>query len=187
MAKLEILAPFILSFEGGWSDHPNDHGGKTNMGVTLTTWKSVGYDKNMDRNIDADDLRIISREDVINRVMRPWFWDRLRADQINSQAVANIIVDWAWMSGPVNVAKRVQALLGVKTDGVFGPITLNAINTAKPYNLFCNIWQLRDNFYKGIINKDQSQAKFKNGWYRRLYAIHFTELVDNKGKMIYFE
>lgn len=187
MAKLEILAPFILSFEGGWSDHPNDHGGKTNMGVTLTTWKSVGYDKDMDGDIDADDLRLINKDDVIQRVMRPWFWNKMRADDIESQAVANIIVDWAWMSGPVNVAKRIQTILGVKADGVFGPITVKAINGTKPYNLFCCIWQIRDSFYKDIIRKDPTQEKFRNGWLRRLYAIRFTELVDNKGKIIYFE
>lgn len=186
MAKIDILAPFILSFEGGWSDHPNDHGGKTNMGVTLTTWKSVGYDKDQDGDIDADDLRIITKEDVIERVMRPWYWNKLRANDIISQAVANIIVDWAWMSGTVNVAKRIQTLVGVKADGVFGPVTIEAINDANDYKLFFSILNLREKFYADIISRDPSQAKFKKGWLRRLYAIHYTELEDNKGNRIYF-
>ena len=45
MAKAEILFKVIRKWEGGWSDHKNDKGGKTNMGITLSTWKSCGYDK----------------------------------------------------------------------------------------------------------------------------------------------
>lgn len=32
MAKAEILFKIIRKWEGGWSDHKNDKGGKTNMG-----------------------------------------------------------------------------------------------------------------------------------------------------------
>ena len=42
MAKIDILAPFILSYEGGFVNDPLDRGGATNMGVTIATWKSVG-------------------------------------------------------------------------------------------------------------------------------------------------
>ena len=45
MADIKILSPFILSFEGGFVNHPNDKGGATNKGVTIATWKKQGYDK----------------------------------------------------------------------------------------------------------------------------------------------
>ena len=35
MAKAEILFKVIRKWEGGWSDHKNDKGGKTNMGDNL--------------------------------------------------------------------------------------------------------------------------------------------------------
>lgn len=41
MAKAEILFKVIRKWEGGWSDHKNDKGGKTNMGITLSTWNHV--------------------------------------------------------------------------------------------------------------------------------------------------
>mgnify|MGYP002949897228 CR=1 FL=1 len=40
MARIEILSPFILSWEGGFTNHPADKGGATNKGVTIATWKA---------------------------------------------------------------------------------------------------------------------------------------------------
>ena len=58
MAKVELLAPKILQWEGGFVNDPTDHGGATNMGVTIATWKQVGYDKDGDGDIDVDDIRL---------------------------------------------------------------------------------------------------------------------------------
>jgi lysozyme family protein len=37
MARIELLAPFILKWEGGFVNDPVDLGGATNMGVTVGT------------------------------------------------------------------------------------------------------------------------------------------------------
>ena len=44
MADVRKLAPFILKWEGGFVNDPDDLGGATNMGVTIGAWKSCGYD-----------------------------------------------------------------------------------------------------------------------------------------------
>lgn len=42
MADIKVLVPFILSWEGGFVNDPDDKGGATNKGVTIATWiKSV--------------------------------------------------------------------------------------------------------------------------------------------------
>ena len=66
MAKIQPLADFILSFEGGYVNHPNDKGGPTNMGVTLKTWQTQGYDKNHDGRIDANDVKLITKADAVS-------------------------------------------------------------------------------------------------------------------------
>ena len=98
MAHFEPLAQFILSFEGGFVNDPKDRGGATYRGVTIGTWRSQGYDKNGDGVIDVKDLRLITAEDA-TRIMRRNYWNRYRADSINDQSVANILVDWLWLSG----------------------------------------------------------------------------------------
>ena len=97
MADVNILAPFILKWEGGFVDHPNDPGGATNMGVTLKTWKSQGYDKDGDGDIDVIDLKKITKQDAI-KMLKNNYWSRWFADQIDSQVVANILVDWVLVS-----------------------------------------------------------------------------------------
>ena len=83
MANVYKLAPWIFKWEGGFVNDPDDLGGATNMGVTISTWKQVGYDKDGDGDIDVDDLHLLTREDVVNRVLKPHYWDRWKADDIN--------------------------------------------------------------------------------------------------------
>lgn len=98
MAELETLWPFILSWEGGFANVPGDRGGATKYGVTISTWKAQGYDKDGDGDNDVDDLKLITQEDAM-RICRLNFWNRWKADQIRSQSLANILVDWVWGSG----------------------------------------------------------------------------------------
>jgi lysozyme family protein len=46
MATFELYVNRLLALEGGYSFDKFDRGGATNMGVTLSTWRGVGYDPN---------------------------------------------------------------------------------------------------------------------------------------------
>ena len=189
MANVNQLAPFILKWEGGFVNDPDDLGGATNMGVTIGTWKSCGYDKDGDGDIDVDDLRLLTREDVVNRVLKPHYWDRWKADQIQSQKVANILVDWVWASGKHGIVIP-QRLLGVKADGIVGNKTLSAVNFADPEQLFEAIFQARVDFLHEIIRTSivkyeskigrkatekelmkHTKKRFLKGWLNRLNDI----------------
>ncbi len=181
MAQIEVLAPFILSWEGGFSNHPADRGGTTNKGVTIATWRAQGYDKNGDGKIDVEDLKMLTDEDVINVVMKPHYWNRWKADRIRSQSVANILVDWVWGSGAHGIT-GVQKLLGVKVDGIVGEKTLAALNAQEPKLLFARIKKERVVFIQRIVSRRPSQKVFEKGWLKRLNCINYGSLTCNKVK-----
>ena len=172
MANVNKLAPFILKWEGGFVDHKNDKGGATNMGVTITTWRQVGYDKDGDRGIDVNDLKLLTKEDVISKVLKPHYWDRWKADEIENQSIANIVVDWVWASG-VHGIKQVQKILGVEVDGIVGRKTLAALNSRPADPLFHQIQAARIAFVENIVRRKPSQRKFLRGWKNRILAIKF--------------
>lgn len=173
MANVNQLAPFILKWEGGFVNDPADLGGATNMGVTIGAWKSCGYDKDGDGDIDVDDLRLLTREDVVNRVLKPHYWDRWKADEIKSQSVANILVDWVWASGTHGI-KIPQRLLGVTVDGIVGPKTIAAVNARNPRELFDMIKIARFDFIEDICRKRPTNNKFKRGWMNRINDISYV-------------
>ena len=181
MAKIEVLAPFILSWEGGFTDHPSDRGGATNKGVTIATWRTQGYDKNGDGKIDVEDLEMLTDEDVINVVMKPHYWDRWKADLIRSQSIANIVVDWVWGSGTHGIT-GVQKLLGVKADGIVGEQTLAALNAQEPKLLFARIKKARVAFIQRLVSRRSDQKVFERGWLKRLNCINYGSLTCNKVK-----
>ena len=174
MADVNKLAPWILKWEGGFVNDPDDSGGATDKGVTIKTWKQVGYDKDGDGDIDVKDLKLLTVDDVIKVVLKPHYWDRWKADEIVSQSVANICVDWVWASGKPGIT-RVQKLLGVKQDGVVGPKTLAALNSRSPLPLFGAIKQERIKFIDEICIKNPKNLKFKKGWLNRLNDLKYED------------
>lgn len=172
MANVSKLLPIILQWEGGFNEDPLDKGGATNMGVTLQTWKSCGYDKDMDGDIDKDDVKILEKSDV-QIVLKKYYWDRWKADKILNQSVANILVDWVWGSGSWGI-KIPQRILGCTQDGLVGPKTLEKLNSFNQQELFNQIKQARLDFVDGIVERDPTQQRFIKGWKNRINYFKFS-------------
>lgn len=162
MADYKKLIPTVLKYEGGYAGNID---GKicTMKGVTLDT-----YRKYFGRQKTCKELRGISNAEW-EYIFKEGFWDRWKADEINNQAIANLLVDWCWVSGIYGI-KYPQRILGVKDDGIVGDKTIAAINNyPNKKELFDKLWNRRKKYFEDIA-KTHNRAKFLNGWLRRLSA-----------------
>lgn len=167
MADAKKLIPFILKWEGGFANHPNDKGGATNKGITIATFRHF-----FGSGATVEQLKAMTDEQW-ETVFRKGFWNPFKGDEIRNQSIANICVDWAWGSGATTAIKQVQRLLGVAVDGVVGNITLRAINSAEPEKLFEKIKSARLAFVEAIVKRDASQQVFLKGWRNRINSIQY--------------
>lgn len=166
MADFKVYAPKLLQLEGGYSNHTEDKGSHTMMGVTLATYQSYcGQEKTL------KDLQNMSYETWQN-IMKDLYWDKCLADEIENQSVAELLVDWCVNSGMVGL-RKVQEIAGAKPDGIAGPKTLAAINGAKAEELFDRIMQARKQFYVNIVKRNPKQKVFMNGWMNRLLMFKY--------------
>ncbi|MDD4589542.1 MAG: glycosyl hydrolase 108 family protein [Parabacteroides sp.] len=166
MASFETYLKKLLQLEGGYSNDPADRGGLTNHGITQATWQRIGYDKDGDCDVDPDDLLRLTHQDV-SKILRHFYWNRWRADEIESQPVAWILVDWLWCSGKWGIIIP-QRILGVEPDGYVGKITLHAVNQTCFSSFHKQLINARLRFILDIIARDPTQQRFRNGWIARV-------------------
>lgn len=170
MANSSKLIPFILQWEGGFVNDPDDLGGATNKGITIGAFTE--YKKRRGQKAPTvTDLKNISDAEWRD-VFKSLYWDRWKADEIKNQSVANILVDWVWASGSHGI-KRPQRLLGVKADGIVGKQTIAALNAMDAATLFRMIKDDRAKFIDEICKARPKNEKYRKGWMNRINAIRY--------------
>ena len=122
-AFAEALA-LTLQFEGGYSDVADDRGGATNFGITQKV-----YDHYLNGLGDPlNDVADISSAEVA-AIYRMWYWNPAHADALVSR-LAKVHFDSAVNHGVGRAVKFLQQLVGVTTDGMWGPATFAAVASA---------------------------------------------------------
>lgn len=171
MADVNKLKPFILKWEGGFVNDPDDLGGSTNKGITFATYCHYRKLKGISEPATLDDLKNISDSEW-TEILKTMYWDKWQADRINNQSVANILVDFVWASG-VHGIKRPQKLLGVQVDGIVGEKTLSALNAQDPMSIYFAIKNDRIRFIDEICKARPANEKFRKGWLNRINDFKF--------------
>lgn len=168
MANIENIVPFIKKWEGGFVCDPDDAGGATMSGITYATFCAWRKRKGMPKpTIGA--LKNISHTEWME-ILKKLYWDKVRADEIVNTKVAILLVDWVWGSG-TGIIKKVQHILGVKEDGIFGPISLCTLNSKNQAYLYDDIEEAREIYFRAICASRPKNAKFLRGWLNRLHDI----------------
>jgi lysozyme family protein len=99
-------------------------------------------------------------------IVRRLFWDVWDADHINSQELAEQIVDFYFHSGK-SATREIQKLLHVNPDGIVGPKTVKALKYAQGPILCSQVKRARLD-YLLALSKQERFSKFTHGWLRRL-------------------
>lgn len=169
MADFEQAVKVILKHEGLFVDHPSDPGGATNRGIILSLFKQYAKALGLEPTVDA--LKTLT-EDQAKFIYREHFWDKMKGDEIKSQAVSEIIFD-AYVNMGNRALKWLQIELGVGIDGEVGPITLAAINHAAPVVLFEQFKDARIDYYTRLAENKPSMKVFLKGWLNRVNSFNY--------------
>jgi hypothetical protein len=212
MADFKKLIEHTLRWEGSISADPRDTGalrygnsGKyvdkqfpnnpvhTSKGVTWGTYTEYCIKKKKATN--ADEF-IAMPKAVWLDIYKTVFWDSISGDKINSQAIAEILMEARWIGGSLMfkaLVRKLQETVGSPVDGIWGKITLDALN--KYTNTKANETKLTDallerqmQYYRGLSNWDT----YKNGWTNRIKALRIRAydaiakgLATNTGKAVF--
>ena len=167
MASLEIAIKKVLGWEGGFANDPHDSGGATFGGVTIGTYTQYCKVKGK----PAPTVESLKKLDyaTIKDLADVLFWKKIRGNEIKNQSIANLCFDCVWGSG-TGYIKVIQGVLGVSQDGIFGNMTLSALNGYNPQReLFSKLWNRRKIYLEGC----KSAPYHLKGWMRRLNDYKF--------------
>ena len=153
-----------MLLEGGLqlTEIADDNGGQTYAGLSRRA------------NPLWDGWRFIDRGEVppielVRNAYRVGYWNPIWGDEISDQATAESIYDFAVNAGPKVAIRCAQAVLGVKTDGVMGNVTMAALNECEEFHMAYTVAKI--NHYAGIVNKNRSQGRFLLGWVNRALKV----------------
>ena len=165
--KFEKCLEHVLHFEGGFVDHPEDPGGRTNMGITQKTFDA--WRTSMDE--PKDDVANITVEEV-KEIYKDNYWDKIKGDQL-PDAIAVLMMDTAVNSGVSRAGKTLQKAVNdvkgkgsVGVDGKIGPQTIAAAESV-PADKLLDAFIIRRGFFYGSLSTFKT---FGRGWARRLVA-----------------
>jgi len=131
----------VFKNEGGFSDNPDDKGGRTNMGITQSTYND--YCKR--HKLEAKDVKKLTKKEAVE-VYYNDYWKASGADKIKNPVEALILFDTAVLHG-TGKAKQFYR----QSNGNFNKIL-----------------ELRKEHYINKVKSDPSQKKFFNGWNNRV-------------------
>ena len=151
---------FLFPSEGGYSNHKNDKGGATNMGITQNTYNAYRKSK----NLPIKDVKNITKNEAI-KIYYENYWIPSGADKINDSSMSIALFDTAVLHGP-GTAKKYYNQSNANIDK------------------FLNI---RKQSYNRIIEEDPTQKVFYEGWNNRVenlrkYTSNLNKSIKNNNE-----
>lgn len=141
----------LISHEGGVVDHPSDPGGLTKYGISQRTYPGENI-----RAMTLDRAREIYLRD---------YWGPAGCDAVPDKLKLDLF-DMAVNAGVKTAVKMLQRAVGEADDGVMGPRTLQALQSANPDRLRAKFNGHRLDHMASL----PTWPSFGRGWARRIAA-----------------
>ena len=161
--KFENALEIVLKWEGGYSNHPHDPGGATNLGITRRTLAEW-----LGRPVSEAEVRDLKVSDV-EPIYRARYWDACRCDELPA-GLDFLVFDCAVNQGAGRAKRLLQKSLGVLEDGILGPVTMRRAQDSPATQIIDEMVARRAVHYASL------QSVFHLGWFRRLTEIHWQSL-----------
>lgn len=156
---------FVLRWEGGFVDHPNDPGGRTNKGVTQKVydgWRSR-------QGQPLRDVKLIEDSEV-DSIYASDYWLPPRCDLL-ATPLELVQFDTAVNMGVGRAVRFLQGSVGCAVDGDFGPGTERAVAQCDAGTVVGAYCDRREAFYRDLAQNNPKLAVFLKGWLNRLNAL----------------
>jgi len=194
----EDILSHVAKFEGGLSADPRDTASRnpskyimpsgtfkglpvhTNKGVTFSTWQN--YMGVLGKPISSQQFINMTKSEWVD-IAKRLYWDKVKAEQIKSQGVAEILFEAIWGGGSANLVRAMQHFLNsqrvtdasgrsLSVDGAMGKNTLFALNkyTDNKANEEKLIEYLTDKRLE-YLRSLSSWPTFGTGWTNRVIAM----------------
>lgn len=148
-----------MKYEGGKVDHPNDPGGRTNMGVIQRNYSAYRRRKGLPDQ-DVYKMTIAERDEIY----RTQYANAIKYDLL-PEGVDLVLLDGAINSGVSQSVKWLQRALGLTADGVMGDVTVEAARNYYDHDVLVGkILERRLMFLKAL----RTWGTFGKGWSARL-------------------
>ena len=157
---------FTLQWEGGYSNHPEDPGGETMLGVTkrvYDAWRtSKGLPVRSVKEIEADELHSIYYNS---------YWIKAACHKM-PEPLSTAVFDAAVNLGTGRAVRYLQRILCVNDDGIWGPKSQAALDAIEDIEGLCiDFNDMREDWYMKLVSARKGMAVFMKGWLRRLNAL----------------
>ncbi|MCL2931324.1 MAG: hypothetical protein MGG11_03220 [Trichodesmium sp. MAG_R03] len=170
----ETALSFTLYFEGGFSNHPADKGGRTYKGILQTEYNTY----RRQRGLPPLDVTQISDTELME--IYQGYWDHSRSATMHP-ALAVVMFDTAINFGINNSVTFLQQALGLPQTGIFDTKTKEALVKGNNRNTALQMINERIIYRYKRVQEDASQMAFFHGWLARDYSLwgYVQKLKDN--------
>jgi len=174
MRKFEEYLKVIFIHEGfKYTNHKDDSGGPTQLGISLKFLKMRSLDINNDGEINIKDIQEIT-VDKATELYHTYFWKPMNLEGIDNELLKLHLFDMGINAGTKTAIKILQEMLGATIDGVIGNQTIAKINSYGE-RIVADYANARKMYYNKIINNNPRLKVFRKGWYNRVDTTYFKK------------